>query len=75
MLCDDHVSNVYFPIKISYTWIYDRSTFNRICVCVCFDFSLLRTQLLQSDFATNVKLLQHFPETDINVVLSKAALL
>lgn len=37
--------------------------------------SLLRTQLLESDFATNVKLLQHFPETDINVVLQKAAVL
>lgn len=36
---------------------------------------LLRTQILQSDFATNVKLLQHFPEIDINVVLSKAATL
>lgn len=36
---------------------------------------LLRTEILQSDFATNVKLLQHFPETDINIVLSKAATL
>lgn len=40
---------------------------------IIFNFSLLRDLILEGDFATNVKLLQHFPETDINIVLSKAA--
>lgn len=36
-------------------------------------FRLLREQILENDFASNMKLLQNFPEIDINVVLTKAA--
>lgn len=38
-----------------------------------FHFRLLREQILENDFASNMKLLQNFPEIDINVVLTKAA--
>ncbi|XP_055318506.1 TBC1 domain family member 13 [Sitodiplosis mosellana] len=53
----------------------DENRFDFLVRVCCAMIILLRTQLLESDFATNVKLLQHFPETDINVVLQKAAVL
>lgn len=34
---------------------------------------LVRHQILEQDFACNVKLLQNYPSTDINVILAKAS--
>ncbi|KAK7793805.1 hypothetical protein R5R35_013021 [Gryllus longicercus] len=45
-----------------------------IHIC-CAMIIVVREQLLAGDFPTNVKLLQNFPSMDIQVVLSKAALL
>lgn len=62
MLCNDCVSslmNDYVYYKVGRMLTY-------------FCFSLLRNELLEGDFGTNVKLLQNFPPIDINVVLSKA---
>lgn len=42
-----------------------------IKVC-CAMITLLRDQILENDFANNVKLLQNFPPMDIKVVLKKA---
>uniref|UniRef100_A0A182PPE3 TBC1 domain family member 13 n=1 Tax=Anopheles epiroticus TaxID=199890 RepID=A0A182PPE3_9DIPT len=44
----------------------------KIC---CAMILLLREQILENDFANNVKLLQHFPPMDINLVLQKATCL
>lgn len=49
----------------------DRKYSFLIKVC-CSMILLLRDQLLEGDFATNVKLLQNFPPMDINRILVKA---
>ncbi|XP_034936802.1 TBC1 domain family member 13 [Chelonus insularis] len=53
----------------------DEKRFSFLIHICCAMILLLRDQLLDNDFATNVKLLQNFPSMDIQIVLSKAALL
>ncbi|CAL7949202.1 unnamed protein product [Xylocopa violacea] len=53
----------------------DENRFSFLIHICCAMILLLRDQLLAGDFATNVKLLQNFPSTDIQIVLSKAAAL
>lgn len=40
-----------------------------------FYYSLMKEQLMEGDFASNVKLLQNFPPIDINQVLMRAVYL
>jgi hypothetical protein len=42
----------------------------RICLAMLLH---VRQQLLEGDFAANVKLLQHYPSTDVSVLLHRAA--
>lgn len=37
----------------------------------CTFFRLIRDQILSQDFANNVKILQNYPPTDINIILAK----
>ncbi|XP_015112066.1 TBC1 domain family member 13 [Diachasma alloeum] len=53
----------------------DEKRFSFLIHICCAMILLLRDQLLDNDFATNVKLLQNFPSMDIQIVLSKAATL
>ncbi|XP_011868245.1 PREDICTED: TBC1 domain family member 13 isoform X3 [Vollenhovia emeryi] len=53
----------------------DDNRFSFLIHICCAMILLLRDQLLASDFAANVKLLQNFPSMDIQIVLSKAAAL
>lgn len=52
-------------------WV-DYAYHNEISVTFMLLSSLLREQILDNDFACNVKLLQNFPPMDIKVVLRKA---
>ncbi|KAF4532117.1 hypothetical protein B566_EDAN004122 [Ephemera danica] len=51
----------------------DEYRFSFLIFICCSMITLLRDQLLEGDFPTNVKLLQNFPPMDIQVVLTKAA--
>ncbi|XP_037046178.1 TBC1 domain family member 13 isoform X2 [Bradysia coprophila] len=51
----------------------DENRFKFLVDVCCAMIILLREQILENDFASNMKLLQNFPEIDINVVLTKAA--
>lgn len=53
----------------------DENRFSFLIHICCAMILLLKDQLLNGDFATNVKLLQNFPSMDIQIVLSKAAAL
>lgn len=53
----------------------DDNRFEFLIYVCCAMIIILREQILESDFATNVKLLQNFPPIDINIVLSKAVFL
>jgi hypothetical protein len=44
----------------------------RVCLAMLLN---VREQLLEGDFAHNVKLLQHYPATDVSVILHRAACL
>ncbi|CAD7083195.1 unnamed protein product [Hermetia illucens] len=50
----------------------DENRFSFLIDVCCAMIVLLRDQILENDFSTNVKLLQNFPPMDINIVLSKA---
>lgn len=53
----------------------DEKRFSFLTHICCAMILLLKNQLLNNDFASNVKLLQNFPSMDIQIVLSKAATL
>ncbi|KAJ6638098.1 TBC1 domain family member 13 [Pseudolycoriella hygida] len=53
----------------------DENRFKFLVDVCCAMIILLREQILENDFASNMKLLQNFPEIDINVLLTKAAAL
>ncbi|XP_043483431.1 TBC1 domain family member 13 isoform X2 [Leptopilina heterotoma] len=53
----------------------DEQRFDFLIHICCAMIILLRDQLLVSDFAANVKLLQNFPSMDIQIVFCKAAAL
>jgi hypothetical protein len=52
---------------------------NKLLLSLCFvsfSDSLLREELMSGDFASNMKLLQNFPETiDLNEIINKAKLI
>ncbi|XP_001663085.2 TBC1 domain family member 13 isoform X2 [Aedes aegypti] len=50
----------------------DEKRYNFLVKVCCAMIVLLREQILENDFASNVKLLQNFPPMDIKVVLKKA---
>lgn len=50
----------------------DEKRYNFLVKVCCAMIILLREQILENDFANNVKLLQNFPPMDIKVVLKKA---
>uniref|UniRef100_A0A1A9X358 TBC1 domain family member 13 n=1 Tax=Glossina brevipalpis TaxID=37001 RepID=A0A1A9X358_9MUSC len=50
----------------------DEQRFQFLLKICCAMILIQRDQILQNDFASNVKLLQNYPPMDINVVLSKA---
>ncbi|XP_055841388.1 TBC1 domain family member 13 isoform X2 [Episyrphus balteatus] len=50
----------------------DENRFDFLIKVCCAMIIILREQILENDFGSNVKLLQNFPPFDINVVLSRA---
>ncbi|XP_011505003.1 PREDICTED: TBC1 domain family member 13 isoform X2 [Ceratosolen solmsi marchali] len=50
----------------------DENRFNFLIHICCAMILLCKEQILSGDFATNVKLLQNFPSTDVQIVLTKA---
>lgn len=50
----------------------DENRFSFLIQICCAMIVILRDQILENDFGTNVKLLQNFPPFDINIVLCKA---
>uniref|UniRef100_A0A336M0R4 TBC1 domain family member 13 n=1 Tax=Culicoides sonorensis TaxID=179676 RepID=A0A336M0R4_CULSO len=53
----------------------DEHRYNFLIKVCCAMIVLLREQILEGDFGTNVKILQNFPSMDVNHVLSKASTL
>uniref|UniRef100_A0A1B6E710 Rab-GAP TBC domain-containing protein n=1 Tax=Clastoptera arizonana TaxID=38151 RepID=A0A1B6E710_9HEMI len=51
----------------------DSQRFSFLIHICCAMIIILKEQLLSGDFPSNVKILQNFPHTDIQIVLSKAA--
>ncbi|GAB0099868.1 TBC1 domain family member 13 [Sergentomyia squamirostris] len=62
-------------VRIWDSVLADRNRFEFLIYICCAMIILLREQILEQDFANNVKLLQNFPPMDINVVLQKATTL
>lgn len=50
----------------------EEDKFSFLLYICCAMIVLIRSQLLSGDFSTNVKLLQNYPSTDIQIVLNKA---
>ncbi|XP_073975861.1 TBC1 domain family member 13 isoform X3 [Rhodnius prolixus] len=59
-------------LRIWDSLLADPNRFSFLIHICCAMIILLRDQLLQGDFPTNVKLLQSFPPTDIQIVIAKA---
>lgn len=50
----------------------DENRFEYLIYVCCAMLSLVRNDILENDFEHNVKLLQNYPSTDINLVLKRA---
>ncbi|XP_026461661.1 TBC1 domain family member 13 [Ctenocephalides felis] len=62
-------------VRIWDTLFADEKRFDFLVHICCAMIITLRDQIICSDFASNVKLLQNFPPIDIQVILNKAAIL
>ncbi|XP_059609339.1 TBC1 domain family member 13 [Phlebotomus argentipes] len=62
-------------VRIWDSVLSDENRFEFLVHICCAMIILLREQILEQDFASNVKLLQNFPPMDINIVLLKATTL
>ncbi|XP_055702733.1 TBC1 domain family member 13 [Phlebotomus papatasi] len=62
-------------VRIWDSVLSDENRFEFLVHICCAMIMLLREQILEQDFASNVKLLQNFPPMDINIVLLKATTL
>ncbi|XP_066149005.1 TBC1 domain family member 13 [Euwallacea fornicatus] len=59
-------------LRIWDTLLSDEKRFDFLIYVCCAMIIILRNQLLDSDFSSNIKLLQNFPPMDVQVILSKA---
>lgn len=59
-------------LRIWDSLLADEQRFSFLIYVCCAMIILLRDQILENDFPSNVKLLQSFPSTDIQIVLNKA---
>ncbi|XP_030750418.1 TBC1 domain family member 13 [Sitophilus oryzae] len=50
----------------------DENRFSFLIYVCCAMIVILRNQLLEGDFSSNIKLLQNFPPMDVQIILSKA---
>ncbi|XP_023298207.2 TBC1 domain family member 13 isoform X2 [Lucilia cuprina] len=62
-------------VRIWDSVLSDEKRFDFLLKICCAMILIQRDQILQNDFASNVKLLQNYPPMDINIVLSKAVTL
>ncbi|XP_065361098.1 TBC1 domain family member 13 [Calliphora vicina] len=59
-------------VRIWDSVLSDEKRFDFLLKICCAMILIQREQILQNDFASNVKLLQNYPSMDINIVLSRA---
>lgn len=59
-------------VRIWDTVFADDNRFDFLIDVCCSMIVSLEDQILNNDFASNVKLLQNYPPTDVNIILSKA---
>ncbi|XP_071948910.1 TBC1 domain family member 13-like [Antedon mediterranea] len=59
-------------IRIWDSLFADNSRFDFLESVCCAMIIIIKDELLEGDFSANMKLLQHYPSIDVNIVLSKA---
>ncbi|KAH1011646.1 hypothetical protein HUJ04_000970 [Dendroctonus ponderosae] len=59
-------------LRIWDTLFSDENRFDFLIYVCCAMIIILRNQLLEGDFSSNIKLLQNFPPMDVQVILTKA---